>query len=195
MTERPFAIHITWTTYGTWLPGDPRGYVSNTRKPDGTFERKHNTPGTPCDAADAETYENARRAQAHETVWLTREQAAVVARNLARAATDKDRGWHILRAAVMANHAHVVVTGCPNDGPAVRRVLKGVTQAALSRHHGSPRRWWTEGGSDRYKHGDRAVEAAVEYDAHQHGILAGVDAMRVFVVEDDGTLRYLDANE
>ena len=28
MTLRPFALHITWTCYGTWLPGDERGYVA-----------------------------------------------------------------------------------------------------------------------------------------------------------------------
>src|SRR2546430_11024925 len=25
--EFPLAYHITWTTYGTWLPGDDRGWV------------------------------------------------------------------------------------------------------------------------------------------------------------------------
>src|SRR5690349_21194983 len=38
--------HLTWTTYGTWLPGDERGFVSNVRDGDGP-EVKHNTPATP----------------------------------------------------------------------------------------------------------------------------------------------------
>ena len=42
--------------------------------------------------------------------------------------------------AVMANHVHVLVTNCPDDGPAVRRVLKGVSQAELSRGEGRSKR-------------------------------------------------------
>ena len=76
MTERPFAIHITWTCYGTWLPGDARGYVSNTRSPEGGFEPKQNTPGTPYTRDDPLTRNLARQEQSHPTVWLTTEQAA-----------------------------------------------------------------------------------------------------------------------
>jgi hypothetical protein len=25
----PIAYHLTWTTYGTWLPGDSRGWVQS----------------------------------------------------------------------------------------------------------------------------------------------------------------------
>src|SRR3954454_4062773 len=32
-----FALHITWTCYGTWLPGDERGHVSDVIFPDGGF--------------------------------------------------------------------------------------------------------------------------------------------------------------
>src|SRR5262249_18727114 len=159
MPNSPFAIHITWTTYGTWLPGDARGYVSNTRLPRGGFVRKLNTPGTAPAANDPFTHERAAEAQSHPTVWLTRGQPGVVAASLIEAASGRGRGWWILRAAVMSNPVHVVVTECPDDGPAVRRVLKGVTQAALSRHNGSPRRWWTEDGSNRYKHTDEEIEA------------------------------------
>jgi hypothetical protein len=27
MTDCPLAYFLTWTTYGTWLPGDDRGWV------------------------------------------------------------------------------------------------------------------------------------------------------------------------
>src|SRR6266540_502234 len=39
---------LTTTTYGTWLPGDERGFVSNLANEAGKGER-HNVPGTPCD--------------------------------------------------------------------------------------------------------------------------------------------------
>jgi hypothetical protein len=82
----------------------------------------------------------------------------------------------------MANHVHVVVTSCPDDGPAVRRVLKGVSQAALRRATGGQRRCWTAGGSDRYKHGGAAVDAALRYVGDQEGKLVEVVDMVVYDV-------------
>jgi hypothetical protein len=66
-----------------------------------------------------------------------------------------------------------------------------VSQADLSRQNGSPRRWWTESGSDRYKFDQAAIDAADEYIARQEGKLAGVEDMRAFVVEPDGELRFV----
>ena len=86
-----------------------------------------------------------------------------------------------MRGAVMANHVHVVVTECPDDGPTVRRVLKGISQAALSRQNQSPRRWWTQGGSDRYLHGERAIAAAMRYVENQDYVLAKITDMQANV--------------
>jgi hypothetical protein len=171
-----FAWHITWTCYGTWLPGDPRGHVSNILLPGGGFERKRNTPGSPVMPGDAYTQERARALQKYETVWLTREQALIAAQALVDAA--RTRGWRILRAAIMANHVHVVITDCPADGPAVRRVLKGNGDSKLRVNES--RRWWTAGGSDRRKDDSVAIEAAIIYVANQKGKLAEIIEMEVF---------------
>ena len=40
---------LTSTTYGTWLPGDSRGFVSNVADETGRGVR-HNERGTPCDS-------------------------------------------------------------------------------------------------------------------------------------------------
>lgn len=40
------AYFITWTTYGTWLPGDPRGHVSNVVGSDERYHLKSNQFGT-----------------------------------------------------------------------------------------------------------------------------------------------------
>jgi hypothetical protein len=37
---------ITWCTYGSWLPSDPRGFVGPVRDGSGT-QVIHNIPGTP----------------------------------------------------------------------------------------------------------------------------------------------------
>jgi hypothetical protein len=166
------ALFITWTTYGTWLPGDERGYVSNTLLPTGGFIPKENRPGTPYAADDAYTRDRARRLQKWPTVRLSAAQAMVVARSLVETALS--RKWMILRASVMSTHVHVVVTGCPLDGPSVRRILKGNTQAALSTSEGSPRRWWTAGGSDRVRRGEQSLLGTLRYVADQAGLLAAV---------------------
>jgi len=156
--------------------GDPRGHVSNILLPEGGFERKRNTPGRPVMPGDAYTQDRARALQKYETVWLTQEQALIAAHALIDAA--RARGWRILRAAIMANHVHVVITDCPADGPAVRRVLKGNSDAKLRANES--RRGWTAGGSDRSKRDAPAIEAAVNYVANQKGKLAEIIDMEVF---------------
>jgi REP element-mobilizing transposase RayT len=177
MNEQPFAMFFTWTTYGTWLPGDERGHVSNRLRPDGRFEPKQNRPGTPYAAGDPFTRQRARELQSWPTVWLTEPQAAVVAKSLAE--LSQLRGWMILRAAVMSNHVHVVLAKCPTDGPAVRRILKGVTQSDLSKSVGQSRRWWTSGGSDRLRQGEPSILETVRYTANQPGKLAEIVENRV----------------
>ena len=168
---RPFALLETWTCYGQWLPGDPRGYVSNTLTEEG-YRPKRNVPGTAYDRDERATHRLAKALQKHPTTWLTAELAIVAAEAINAAAIDRE--WMILRAAVMSNHVHVVVAECPDDGSAVRRVLKGVSQAALNAHAGKPCSWWTRGGSDRYLHGERAILAAINYVARQERMLAAV---------------------
>jgi REP element-mobilizing transposase RayT len=172
-----FALHVTWTCYGTWLPGDERGHVSDVIFPDGGFDPKQNVVGTPISAGDDFTRRNAQSLQKGQTVRLTLAQALRAAEALVAAA--RERGWHILRAALMANHIHVVICDCPDDGPAVRRVLKGVSQSKLSKAEGRSQRWWTAGGSDRYKHGHAAIDAAVDYVARQAYKFAEIVEMRV----------------
>ena len=38
---------LTWTTYGTWLPGDDRGFVSNVSSPDGIGQRLNEVGSEP----------------------------------------------------------------------------------------------------------------------------------------------------
>jgi REP element-mobilizing transposase RayT len=180
-TTEPFALHITWTCYGTWLPGDERGYVSNTLMSGHDFQPKQNTPGTPVHAGDPYTFQHARALQKGPMTLLSSTLALETANALVNAACA--RGWRIVRGAIMANHVHVVIMDCPDDGPAVRRILKGNSQAALCEKAGQNRRWWTAGGSDRYKHSWEAIEAAIQYVAQQPGVLAEIIDMRATMSE------------
>jgi len=179
MSDKPFALHITWTTYGTWLPGDKRGYVSPTRLPTGGALPKKNIYGTDYTRNDPYTKHIADSQQKYDTVLLTLDLANVVAAQLI--ASCEERHWHIAQAAIMTNHVHVVVMLCPEDGSAVRRILKGVSQAALSKHTGKNQRWWTTRGSNRYKYDQEAIDNAVHYDQRQEGMLVGIENMKIFV--------------
>ena len=176
-SERPFALHITWTTYGSWLPGDPRGYVAHTLQSRGEWEDRENTPGTEYAKDHPRTYSQAQNVQKGETVWITPAMAGVVAESLIAASST--RGWRIVRGAILAGHLHLLIFDCPTDGPEVRRVLKGNSQAALTRQNGSPRRWWTAGGSDRYKNDDLAIETAMKYIEDQDKILVSIVENRI----------------
>jgi REP element-mobilizing transposase RayT len=117
---------LTWTTYGTWLPGDERGFVSPKFEGDSP-ERRHNEPGRPYD-------------QGRETLRRQFEESA------------RHRGWRLLAGAIMANHVHLVV-GVPGDPDpaALLRDFKSYASRALNRQHTRPvdGTWWTEQGSKR----------------------------------------------
>lgn len=164
-----FALFITWTCYGTWLPGDARGHVSNRLQSDGSYLPKLNTPGTPSAGFDADAIQAAKELQKWPTTRLASKEARWAADGLVDAVTK--RNWRIHRGAVMYNHVHVVVSKCPNDGPAVRRILKGCSQAYLSDHAGRIAKWWTRGESNRYLNDEQAILGAMRYVEEQEGIL------------------------
>ena len=68
---------LTSTTYGTWLPGDRRGFVSEIN--DSEKGRViHNVLGTPYDADMPALERAAKRSQKGRAVWLNRDQATIL---------------------------------------------------------------------------------------------------------------------
>jgi REP element-mobilizing transposase RayT len=179
--DAPFALFLSWTCYGTWLPGDPRGYVSNTRHSIGGFAPKENVPGTPYTADDPFAHKRAHVFQKGTTVRLTLREARWAAESFVAAAAK--RGWRIVRGAIMANHVHLVVCDCPDDGPAVQRIFKGVSQAELSKKAARRQRWWTRRGSDRYLHTNPAIQGAIRYVAKQQYKLVEIIDMQIVISE------------
>ena len=160
---------LTNTCYGTWLPGDRRGFVGRVwehRPDDPAHEPRvaHELPGTPYDedvpglaraSHDLMKGQPVQLTVAHADVFLAqvRETAGV-------------RGWQLLAVAVMFNHFHIVV-GVPGD-PDPSKVLgdfKSWCTRALSQHFGAPasKTWWTASGSKRRLRDERALAAAIRY--------------------------------
>jgi REP element-mobilizing transposase RayT len=161
---------LTWTTYGTWLPGDPRGFVSELRDESGE-KVLHNTPGTPCDADLPQLRAYASSIMIEDAVLLEPAQAQALANQLRE--TAGYRGWRLLALAVMANHVHVVV-GVPGD-PDPEKLLadfKAWGSRRLNAGWGRRLRWWTQGGSKRRKATAEALRATITYVRDQPHALA-----------------------
>lgn len=146
----PLAFFLTWTTYGTWLPGDERGWVWK---------------GKGFQGADPAKRRAAEGRMTEAACTLDDEQRALVE------ATIKDhcaiRGWQLHALNCRTKHVHVVVSAdCdPED---IRDQFKAWCTRKLKdlqrSRKGQPRKkWWTERGSQRYLGDEESLEAAIHY--------------------------------
>jgi REP element-mobilizing transposase RayT len=148
----PLAYHLIWTTYGTWLPGDARGWVQS------------GAPGV--QQPDSQREQAARTAMVEAAVLLNCEQRDVVTQTIDD--HSRRRGWRLHAVNVRSNHVHVVVT-CACTGEQARDQFKQWTSRRLSdlanlttpvARKAGRRRWWTEGGDARpIEDGDYLVNA------------------------------------
>lgn len=158
---------LTWTTYGTWLPGDPRGFVSPKFDED-TPERRHNEPGRAYDAGRRSLQRLARNKLVGNPVQLTQENAHVIKNQLKE--TARVRGWQILAGAILWNHIHLVVgvVGDP-DSVSLLRDFKSYASRALNDQFERPksRTWWTQQGSRRKIRDWENLETVLRYVREQ----------------------------
>ena len=89
----PLAYFLTWSTYGTWLPGDERGWIE--------YRRGWQLP-------DAVRKLEAEARMTEDACRFDGEQRDVVERQIAE--TCNVRGWELHAVNCRSNHAHVVVT-------------------------------------------------------------------------------------
>lgn len=148
---------ITWTCYGTWLPGARQGFVSHVRDEQGK-QVIPNIPGTPFDA-DLPALEAHARSLA----------ATRPARRAGVPPASRTGGTPVLRleaASVMVNHTHVIVgvTGDP-DPQSILETLKSWATRTLKKLRALPPngKFWTERGSKRKLPDERAVHDGVIY--------------------------------
>ena len=156
----PLAHFLTWTTYGTWLPGDERGWVA---KP-GQFR-----------APDANLKKAAQQLMTEPALTLDPEQRRIIEDTI----TDhcRIRGWHLHIVRCRTQHVHVVVTA-PGQSPKVVMdqfkawCTRHLKELERSRRHGSGairQNWWTQGGSKRWLNDDKSLGEAVGYVLEEQG--------------------------
>ncbi len=158
---------LTSTTYGTWLPGDERGFVSNVADGPGP-EVRHNIPGTPYDADMPGLVHSSLATLKGPPVQFSSAMAAQTLHQFLETADHRD--WLLCAVAVMATHFHSVV-GVPGDPDPdhLLRDFKSYASRRLNTHFPRPESgtWWTTGGSKRKLPNEAAVHAGVRYVKNQ----------------------------
>ncbi len=151
---------LTWTTYGTWLPGDRRGFVGPVRTADRLCENA-NEPTRPYHSGNGKLAAFAHSQLQHPPILLIDAQARLLLAQFQETATY--RGWALLAVAVMANHTHLVVGVAGDPDPStLLRDFKAYGSRALNKISAmTGLTWWTEHGSTRKLPDERAVFNAV----------------------------------
>jgi REP element-mobilizing transposase RayT len=180
----PLAYFLTWSTYGTWLPGDARGWIQY---------------GHGWQLPDVVRKMEAEARMAGDACRLDAEQRVVVERQVVE--TCNLRGWELHAVNCRSNHLHVVVTA--DEAPKIvrnqlkawctRRLKEMEAKRRLAQHvprgrsglvldvdASSPTRsvsedvirekWWAERGSQRFINDSESLEAAILYvrDGQDH---------------------------
>jgi REP element-mobilizing transposase RayT len=148
--SEPLAYFFTWTTYGTWLPGDGRGWVKQ--------RQGYQLP-------DAKVEHEARRKLTEPSCTLNEQQRMLVEETIRRHC--EIRGWRLWAVSCRTNHVHVVVAATVRPDDAINQFKAWCTRR-LNEHDqamGVPSRtnWWTEGARKRYLNDEASLENAVRY--------------------------------
>jgi REP element-mobilizing transposase RayT len=157
---------LTWTTYGSWLPGDERGFVGEAVE-DG-LRRAHNEPHSPPAMPSQALAEFSRELLVGPPILLNVSQVDTLMEQFLD--TTQYRRWLLVAVGVMQTHIHAVigVTGDPKPEK-ILNDLKSYATRRLNRDWGPPvsETWWSRSGSKRKLAGEQDVEAVVEYIQRQ----------------------------
>ena len=98
LAGQPLAYFITFRSYGTWLPGDERGWT----------HRHESDFGTPIRRGEAALWDFSHAALAGEPFTLDAARRPVVERAIRDVC--HHRGWVLHALNVRTNHVHLVVS-------------------------------------------------------------------------------------
>jgi len=135
---------LTWTTYGSWIPGDKRGYVKNGKI----------LPG------DLETLKNNKKRQKSSTVKLGTKEKEIIRREILSEA--KRIGQKVEALSVYSNHIHLVVRPHTESIEKIAGRYKSLTTRALWKH-GHIGRIWTRGFDKRFCFTEEEIARKIQY--------------------------------
>ena len=153
-------VLLTWTTYGAWLPGDPRGFRTRHGRRYVPPPQRYTDPDEPAyNAEDFERLYEWARERAGDGVRLGEEERRIVEQKLVKLALDV--GAVVAAVHVGEMHIHMVLFAEKDKVAGLVRRLKGVTSRELGRM-GMVGRVWARGYHCRLLR-DRDVVGAVRY--------------------------------
>ena len=134
----------TWTTYGTWLQGDRRGYVK-----DGV------TLG-----ANAQLEKSNEESLKHDKIMIPKSLRKMVENAIIKEA--EQIGQKVYAIAVCSNHVHIVVESTDEKcGYSVGRFKRAAT--ITLREYGFVDKVWTKGYDKRYCYNQNDLETRIKY--------------------------------
>ena len=141
---RTIGYMITFTTYGTWLQGDKRGFVTDGK----TY------------AGNQSLADSNKQNLSKNPVKLSRTHRAITAKAIFEKVGRLNQ--QILELAVCSNHVHIVADYIPVPIGKVVSYYKNAAQAAL-RKAGLTGRIWTKGSDKRYCFDEQALKSRIDY--------------------------------
>ena len=154
----PLADLLTWPTYGTWLPGDERGWV----------EYRHG-----WQLADPARQREAQARLTEDACLLDQDQRRLV--ELTIADHCRVRGWTLHTVNCRSNHVHVIVAGdrepkeiqeqfqawCTRRLKALQQERRRPLSAQDSSAAAIRQKWWAERGSALSVNNEEGLEAVI----------------------------------
>jgi len=147
MHDDPVAFFLTWPTYGTWLPGDDRGWIE--------YRHGWQMPGPPRVLL--------AKSRMKESACLFTDAAQQIV-DAQVAETCQHRKWTLHGVACRSNHMHIVVGAYDTNPKKIRIDIKAWCTRRLKQHIDPGRdNWWAERGSIRYVWNDGQLARVIEY--------------------------------
>jgi hypothetical protein len=165
------ATHIIWTTYGTWLPGDPRGHWS----PLFDMYGRLRAAGHQLNISDPVTHDYARSLMTEPPKYLSQPDAEITADVINKILGGIPVGRftpgkpgaiskaHAL--AIESNHVHLLIGSLDADLEATVGRMKGVSSSLIldQQNNLARKRTWTGGFWRVFLYDNLAVETVYAY--------------------------------
>jgi len=146
----PIAYFLTWTTYGTWLPGDGRGWFSK--------------PGLWHEADPSKQLWSQLR-MTEDAIVLTRAERRTVEQTIQSHC--KIRNWLLHAQNCRSNHVHVVTTAHDVDPDTVMDQFKSWCTRKLKTHQPARKHWWTVNGNKVKLYTESDLQSLIAYVLEQ----------------------------
>jgi REP element-mobilizing transposase RayT len=140
------AYHIILHAYGTWLPGEPRGW------------KDRRFPEVQCGSSGLLAH--AVAIMAEQPVEFKIPQRLLIAEVIREHCIKRNWIHHV--ANVLKTHVHAVISA-PVDGDLIRRQLKAWCSRRLNEQCGRREHWWGGKGYDRKLKDDADYQAVTHY--------------------------------